>query len=167
MRPLLVSTFWGYLALLLCIYSSSGPVAVAQTPSEADLEAVRNTALALPRAIDYADWDGFIALLAEDAVMYFPFAPQRATSRHEIEAVMKPIFMRNQQREPKPIFNFEPVDVQVQMLGDRSAVVAWNMDRPADIARRTAVLRKEGDIWLLAAIHADNWKKPSDNQRLP
>ena len=142
------------------------PAATAQSPEDplpTAMEAAKNTALAMPRAIDYADWEGFLSLFAEDAIMYYPFMPQRANNREEIAAVMKPLFERNKQRLPGPLFNFEPVDVRVQMLGDKGAVVTWIMVRPTDTARRTAVLRKDGNGWRIIIVHADNWNTEPDN----
>ena len=113
-------------------------------------------ALAMPRAIDYADWDGFIGLFAEDAVMFFPFSDARAVGRDAIASVMRPIFERNRERLPGPIFGFEPVDVVVTPAGSDGAVVSWLMRREGSLQRRSAVLRRDEGTWRIVLVHADN-----------
>ena len=131
----------------------------AQSPmdsSVSDEEAVVQVVRAFVRSIDYADWDSFVAQMADDANMFFPFAPQRANTKQEIIAVMRPIFERNQERGPGPLFNFVPRDILVQMLGDHTASVTWMMDHPDFTQRRTAVLRKDGGRWLILSFHGSN-----------
>jgi len=122
-------------------------------------EQVREVALAMPRAIDNADWDAFLELFASDAIMYFPFISARAGSRDAIVAVMGPIFERNRQRTERPIFGFEPSEVAVRWLGPDAAVVTWVMPRTGALARRTAVLRRREGRWLIVVVHADNFPR--------
>lgn len=125
----------------------------AQTP---ELQDAVEVALAMPSSIDYAEWDRFIGLFADDAVMFFPFTSRRANNRSEIEAVMKPIFDRNKDRLPGPIFGFEPTEVTVAPLGEEGAVVSWFMRNGDTAQRRSVALRIVGGQWKIVLVHADN-----------
>lgn len=133
---------------------SSPGFATRRSPT---LDEARAVALAMPHTIDYADWEGFIGLFSEEAMMYFPFSPQPADGREAIAAVMQPIFERNQARLPGPIFGLQPADIRVVPLGSEGAVVSWRMDRGGQRQRRTVVLREEQGTWKVALVHADNW----------
>jgi hypothetical protein len=49
-----------------------------------------------------------------------------------------------------------PEHLQVQLVGDTAAVVTFEMTNPERVARRTLVLQKRGDRWLVAHLHASN-----------
>jgi hypothetical protein len=119
------------------------------------LEDARRVALEMPRTIDYADWEAFTALFADDAIMYFPFASERADSKSEIAAVMQPIFARNADRLPGPIFGFEPYDVRTEEIGTSGAIVTWMMRTGDILQRRTVVLRLDRGEWRILLVHAD------------
>jgi uncharacterized protein (TIGR02246 family) len=133
------------------------------------LDEAREVALAMPHAIDSADWERFLELFTADATMYFPFSPRRADGRDAIAAVMQPIFERNRARLPGPIFGFQPADIRVASLGSEGAVVSWRMDLGGREQRRTVVLRLEQGGWKIALVHADNWTlgAKSDDLREP
>lgn len=116
----------------------------------------RAAALQMPWSIDHADWDAFVTLFTEDALMYFPFRADRAEGIEEITGAMRPIFDRNRARGPGPHFGFRPRDVRVSMLGEDSAVVTWVMDVGERLSRRTVVVRQVDGAWKIALVHADN-----------
>jgi hypothetical protein len=122
------------------------------------LDAARLVALAMPRAIDFAEWDAFIDLFADDAVMFFPFTAARAVGRDAIASVMKPIFDANRERLPGPIFGLTPEDVEASAIGGDGAVVSWFMNRAGARQRRSTVLRRVDGEWKIVLVHADNWQ---------
>lgn len=135
------------------------PLYCLDDPDAADLEALRAVALEMPRSVDYGDLKALLSLFTENAVMVFPFRPDRAVGRAAIEAVMRPLFERNAARGEGPYFGFEPREVHAQLLGADAGWVSWVMgdgDRPA---RRTAVLRKIDGTWKIQGVHADNWAR--------
>lgn len=118
------------------------------------------------RANETADLDLMVSTFAEDATLFMPVgdAPYRLTGKLQIRAAFAAIFGRRS----GPI-TISPAAVTAQMFGDLAIVTAHLRDVPAtpikeplSFARRTFVLHREGDTWLIVHHHASNfqWNPP-------
>lgn len=119
----------------------------------ADRSSVEDAVRRFIRSIDYADWDAFSGSLSDDATMFFPFEGERADDKVSIESVMRPIFDRNRARGNGPYFSFEPRNVMIQQPSSDLAVATWVMDQNDRVQRRTAVLQKRAETWLIVSFH--------------
>lgn len=107
-------------------------------------------------ALNALDADRITAAFAPDATAFFPLAqPQRANGRDEIGAVFHR-FVEN--TKPKiGNLNLVPEDLQVTTSGDL-ALVTFQI-RGSITARRTFVFRRAGGRWLIAHLHASDFKQ--------
>lgn len=105
------------------------------------------------------DWAPFLAAFAEDATVFFPFPdhPRRANGKAAIAAIFQPFFDRMRQQRPTgpPYLTLEPCDLEITQLGE-SALVTFHLHDPGILCRRTLVLTKQNDVWLIRHLHASN-----------
>jgi ketosteroid isomerase-like protein len=118
------------------------------------------------RAFENLDMQHFIACFAEDATVFFPepeparrFDGKAAIKTH-FEQVFAAIRLDSASSEP-PFHRLVPENLQVELLGDEGAVVTFQMTNAIRIARRTLVLQKRGDSWLISHLHASNAPVPA------
>jgi len=104
-------------------------------------------------ALNDLDAERISAAFAEDATAFFPLAqPQRANGRAEIDAV----FRRYVEGAKGQKTNLVPQDMKVETSGDL-ALVTFQVPG-GSTARRTFVLRRIGGRWLIAHMHASNFR---------
>jgi len=104
-------------------------------------------------ALNDLDAERISAAFAEDATAFFPLAqPQRANGRAEIDAV----FRRYVEGAKGQKTNLVPQDMKVETSGDL-ALVTFQV-AGGSTARRTFVLRRTGGRWLIAHMHASNFR---------
>jgi len=105
------------------------------------------------------DWAPFLAAFAEDATVFFPFAdhPRRATGKADVATIFQPFFDRVRRQRPTgpPYLTLEPWDLEITQLGE-SALVTFHLHDPGVLCRRTLVLTKQNDMWLIRHLHASN-----------
>lgn len=105
------------------------------------------------------DWEPFLAAFAEDATVFFPFPdhPRRADGKTAIAAIFQPFFAQVRQQRPNgpPYLTLEPCDVQI-VQQEESALVTFHLHDPGVLCRRTLVLIKQNDVWLIRHLHASN-----------
>jgi len=156
-----VGLAWTLLGLGGCTQGSDQAGPSPRVPSNDSL-AVVETVTTFMEAVENADMDPFLATLAEEATMFFPFAPRRANSREEIATVFGGVFERLRQGTGPPYLQLDPVRMRVQMVGDAVAVATWHFDRADEVGRRTAVLRKETGRWRIVSFHASSTARPTE-----
>jgi ketosteroid isomerase-like protein len=104
-------------------------------------------------ALNKLDAARISAAFAEDATAFFPVAqPQRAQGRAEIDAV----FRRYVDGQNGKTTNIVPQDMTVQASGDL-ALVTFQVPG-GSTARRTFVFKRVGGRWLIAHMHASNFR---------
>lgn len=119
------------------------------------------------RANETADLALIVSTFAEEATVFLPGgdAPYRLTGKPQIQAGFAAIL----KGRTGPI-TITPAAVHTQLFGDMAIVTAHLRDLPAtpitepmSFARRTFVLRREGDRWLIVHLHASNfqWNPPT------
>jgi uncharacterized protein (TIGR02246 family) len=125
------------------------------------------------RAFEDLDMQRFIEYLAEDANVFFPVPepPSRFDGKQAIQRHFEQVFAAIRQSSASstpPFHHLVPEHLQVQLVGDTAAVVTFQMTNPARVARRTLVLEKRGDRWLIAHLHASNvaLERHSSNQSM-
>jgi uncharacterized protein (TIGR02246 family) len=144
----------GVALLVIAAALSAGPAAAG--PSKADLASIQAVVDTFVEALDTADIGRFSALFAPDATAFFPLAPlyTRLEDKDQITKVFTAFFAGVRKGKTGPRYmNLVPQGQKVQLYGD-TAVVTFHFEGPDLIARRTLVLRREGDAWLIVHMHA-------------
>ena len=124
----------------------------AQIPSEQDL--ALKTVQTFISANERADLPLMMTTFADDATVFMPGEPAtRLSGSTAIRDAFAALFAAR--RGPIVI---TAADINVQMYGD-VAIVTAHLARPATspgTSRRSFVLRKIGDRWLIVHLHASN-----------
>ena len=118
-------------------------------------------------AMSNADSDAMAALYTDDATVFMPFdaVPSRLVGKAQIHEVFEKFFAGVRKSGKPPYMSLNPRDLQTQLFGD-TAIITFHLGTPpADDAtepvafsRRTFVVTKKGDRWLIAHLHASNMK---------
>jgi ketosteroid isomerase-like protein len=112
------------------------------------------------RANESANLELIVATFDDTATVFFPSVQaHRATGKAEIREVFAELF----RLRTGPI-TITPRDVNVQVL-DEVAIVTAHLNalptlpisEPVTFSRRTFVLRKVGERWLIVHLHASNY----------
>jgi uncharacterized protein (TIGR02246 family) len=113
------------------------------------------------QAFEKLDMANFIRCFADDATVFFP--PPEPAGRFTGKEAIKTHFVRvfaairqTSTRSSPPFHRLIPEDLKVQLLGDSSAVVTFQLSNADRIARRTFVLQKLGNSWFIVHLHASN-----------
>jgi hypothetical protein len=151
---------WTGIAVMLL--STLASVATGQTepvaPVTPEEKAVRGVLDGFIESLCTADLERFTALLADDATVFFPLPvlPLRLEDKGQIAKAFGAFFesMRAQGNGPR-YMNLVPEDVKIQHAGD-AAVVTFHLKGGTMISRRTLVLRRNAERWLILHLHASN-----------
>ena len=111
-------------------------------------------------AFENIDMPTFIACFADDATVFFP-APEpadRFDGKPAIAQHFSKVFaaIRASASGGPPYHELQPQDLQVTLLGPHAALVTFHLRNSQRIARRTLVLVKVNDRWLIQHLHASN-----------
>lgn len=132
--------------------------------SSSEQEKVKQTVELFIKGINEMDVELVGSTFSEDATVFYPFSftPRLLKGKSEIMAkqsegfeLMYQIFARQGKPVPKTL-GLAPADFEIQMLGNKAAVVNWHSPRPTHMGRRTAVLQKIKGEWLIVSHHASN-----------
>ena len=110
-------------------------------------------------AFNALDWDSFRACFADDASVFNPEIPEvvslhRLDRRESIENTFRAVFDASSRGGASP--HIVPERVRIQRFND-TAIVTFEFPRSVDsFGRRTVVLHRQGDSWLIVHIHASN-----------
>jgi ketosteroid isomerase-like protein len=121
-------------------------------------------------AFNQLDWERFRGCFADDATVFHPANAEvrdrleRAEGRKEVEASFRLVFAEARKgKSAPPYLNIRPRDVKIQQLGETVVIVSFHFDRGASsFGRRTLVMQKRGDQWLIVHLHASNVKVEVD-----
>jgi ketosteroid isomerase-like protein len=141
-----------FLLSIVCACSFKG---IAQSP--ADSAGVATTMSAFVDAFSNLKWEKFSAFFADDATAFFPPSarmPYRANNKQEVLNIFKKVFEHAQkQNAAAPHIVIEPLDMMTQLAGS-TAIVTFTLKDPDLFGRRTIVLKKDSDRWLIIHLHA-------------
>jgi uncharacterized protein (TIGR02246 family) len=140
--------------------ASSSTAAARATP--ADLQAQVQTAVdRFLHAFENLDIDGFMACFAPDSTVFFPTPepPQRFDGKAAIREHFQTVFAairRSSTSSVPPYHRLEVQDLAVQLVADEAAIVTFHLRNAERIARRTLVLKRTDEGWLIVHLHASN-----------
>jgi uncharacterized protein (TIGR02246 family) len=125
------------------------------------------------RTFEDLDMQRFIQCFSEDATVFFPI-PEPPTRFDGIQAIQRhfeQVFAAIRQSSASstpPFHHLVPEHLHVQVVSDTTAVVTFQLTNPERVARRTLVLQKRGDRWLIVHLHASNvaLERHSSNQSM-
>lgn len=112
-------------------------------------------------AFNARDFDAFRQTFADDISFFVdrPYPPRRLDGRAAAEAVFAGGFAPYgaAASDPKPPLPTPliPSHLRVQAFGD-VAIITFEVVRPAELARRTLVARREAGEWRIVHIHASS-----------
>jgi len=140
----------------LVVWIACAFVAVVNTAAQSvsDQDLAIKTVQTFIAANERADLPLMMSTFADDATVFMPGEPaQRISGSAAIRDAFTALFAAR--RGPIVI---TPADINVQMYGD-VAIVTAHLVRPSTApgtSRRSFVLRKIGDRWLIVHLHASN-----------
>jgi len=145
-------------ALLLALISAIAMPVRSEDRTGSEQE-VREALAHFLRAFENRDMQSFIGCFEQDATVFFPTAkpPSRFDGRDAIQRHFEQVFAAIRQSSPSstpPFHKLVPERLRVQLVGDKAAVVTFQMGNNQRVARRTLVLQKRGDAWLIFHLHA-------------
>jgi uncharacterized protein (TIGR02246 family) len=113
------------------------------------------------RAFENLDMPSFIRCFADDASVFFPTPepPTRFDGKQAIQAHFEQVFAAIRQSSGSsnpPFHQLVPENLQIQSIGDKGVLVTFEMSNAARVARRTIILQKFADRWLITHLHASN-----------
>jgi uncharacterized protein (TIGR02246 family) len=135
----------------LCAVAMIGRTAAGTAADRTTAVATVNTFIT---AMEQADLALMMTTFADEATVFMPGEP---TSRLDGKTAIHDAFAKLLAVRTGPIV-IKPADVAVQALGD-VAIVTAHLVRPPTApgtSRRTFVLRRDGDRWLIVHLHASN-----------
>lgn len=149
---LLIKEFVLSIFICLCLQSFGQDNANQQDSTD-----VVETINQFVHAFSNLEWDKFTAFFADDATAFFPPSARflyRANSKQEIEKIFKTVFEHAKENKSSPPYIIiEPRDIKIQMAGS-VAIVSFTLNDPGMLGRRTFVLKKEKEQWLIIHLHA-------------
>ena len=102
-------------------------------------------------------WEKFTACFADNATAFFPPSakfPYRANNKNEIEKIFSAVFANaKKQKHSAPYIIIQPKDVKIQMFND-VAIVTFLLNDVSMLGRRTIVMEKINNDWLIVHLHA-------------
>ena len=107
-------------------------------------------------AFNALDRPRFDALFADDVTLFFPASPfplRRVQGREATLEWFGRLFDSLRERGASP--NIAPQDLQVQDYGD-VAIATFHLEAGESVGRRTVVLKRHGNQWLIAHLHASS-----------
>ena len=140
------------------------PLSESFTASATESENLEAPEVAFERfisAFNALDWNSFRACFADDASVFNPDIPQvaslhRLDGRVDIERTFRAVFEASHQDTVPGGPRIVPENLRIQRFGD-TAIVTFEFKRAnASFGRRTLVLHRQGDSWLIVHIHASN-----------
>ena len=101
------------------------------------------------------DLDKTISCFSDDATSFFPIAHHSTflDGKDEIREAFANVISKIRAAGLNNI-RLEPEDVKIQRLGDVALVTFHIRDR--DLSRRTLILRRTGEGWIIQHLHASN-----------
>jgi len=99
--------------------------------------------------------DEMMSCYADDATAFFPIA-HRTTfldGKDEIRKAFAEVISKVHAAGLNNLI-MEPEDIKIQRIGD-TAIATFHI-RDGDLSRRTLVLRREQEYWLIQHLHASN-----------
>lgn len=132
-----------------CLFGQS------KTASKVDSMEVMTTVNGFVDAFSNLRWEEFRRYFAKDATAFFPPSanhPARAENGDEVLTIFSKVFENAKQRNKSKI-DIQPKDVRIQMLSN-SVIVSFHLNDPDLFGRRTLILEKRDNQWLIVHLHA-------------
>lgn len=139
------------------VYAKTIPESEPQ--AESDTLAVQKAVENFVQAFNDLDWAGFEKCWADDATIFNPFVEiaRRISGKAEIVAVFKNRFDSLKKPDSKPPYlKINPKDLQIRMLKN-AAIVTFHLGGVTRLGRRTLILEKQGNNWLIVHLHASSF----------
>jgi ketosteroid isomerase-like protein len=153
------------IAILFALLTCS---AAAAAPAD-DRQEVEQAVAHWLGVFENLDMPVFIDCFTDDATIFFPSfvpapeMPERVAGKAAVRSSFEQIFaaIRKGASGGPPYHRLPPEDLDIQLLGADGAVVTFHLRNSERIARRTLVMRKVQGTWLIAHLHASNFRLPS------
>jgi len=144
------------LAIASCMLS-----ACASRPTTSTTESsVREFVATFLSTFENLDMPSFIECFAEDATVFFPTPepPMRYDGQEAIREHFQQVFtaIKGNSTAGPPYHRLAPELLHVQAVSENAAVVTFHLIGPTRVARRTLVLRRQGERWFISHLHASN-----------
>ncbi|MGG9962481.1 YybH family protein [Ferruginibacter sp. SUN106] len=146
------------LSLVFCFLFCHVHSTIAQTAKfTADSSAVTKTMSEFVHVFNYLEWEKFMTFFDDDATAFFPPSaktPARADNKTAIGIIFKKVFENAKgQKITPPYLDIVPEDLKLQLTGN-IAIVTFHLKDPDMFGRRTIVLQKKNNRWLIIHLHA-------------
>jgi hypothetical protein len=145
--------------------SSQPCVTTAQPPAHAiadgQRQSVQRFAFRFLKSFEDLDLDAFMDCFAPDASVFFPppEPPDRFDGKEAIREHFALVFssIRKSSDATKPPYHhLPPKRLTITMLSETAALVTFELENKERIARRTLVVVRSSNGWLIKHLHASN-----------
>jgi len=83
----------------------------------------------------------------------------RANGKNEIEVIFKNVFENAKKKQPAPPYlAIDPKDLKIQLAAP-NAIVTFLLEDPDLLGRRSIILQKQADKWMIIHLHASGVAK--------
>lgn len=152
-----LSTFVLSVLLIICTKQLLAQENSMEVRANADSGAIQEAISGFIDAFVNLDWERFRTSFADGATVFFPpsakFA-RRANGRAEIESTFGSVFENARlHKSHAPYVDIHPKDVHMQTFGN-VAIVTFHLEDSDWFGRRTIVLNKQDEKWLMVHLHA-------------
>ena len=117
---------------------------------------------ALTHAFNNLDAGELRDLLSPDATAFLPFSSTaaRLNGRDAIIGAIEPFFAAERARSSHgaPYLALTVKDLKIQMIGRDAAIATFDVGNERVASRRTLVLERRSNRWLIAHLHASNMR---------
>jgi ketosteroid isomerase-like protein len=149
------------IALCFQIAETAYTKTIFETENQADADALaaQKAAENFVQAFNDLDWERFEKCWADDATVFNPFVEvaRRISGKPEIMAFFRNRFDSLKKPDSKPPYlKIQPKDLQIRMLKG-AALVTFHLGGETGLGRRTLILEKQGNNWLIIHLHASSF----------
>ena len=150
------------IVVAIALLTALSPLASATEPAKESGEraAIEIFTRKFLRAFEDLDMQQFIACFADDATVFFPMPepPERVQGREAIQQRFERVFasIRGSAKSGPPFHHLAPENLSIQLMPGGTAVVSFHLRNEERIARRTFVLTKTNEKWLIVHLHASS-----------
>ncbi|WP_084373470.1 YybH family protein [Reichenbachiella faecimaris] len=131
--------------------------------SAADSVEIKQAVYQFIRSIDRMNVDSVVACYTYEAKVFYPFTftPKLLIGKKEIGIAQNQGFklmakLFKQQGIEQSTLGLKPNSLSIELLSENFALAIWHSPRGSSMGRRSALLKKVNNSWLIHYHHASN-----------
>jgi len=153
-----------YLHLLCVVLLIANRTAAQKSPANANndsLDVVKQLK-DFTVAFNNLDYEHFQNFFSTEVTVFFPpsaMVAERINGKDSVMSVFKKFFAKVKQgKSAPPYLDIDPQKTQIKIFGD-IAIISFELTDPDALSRRTIIMKKENQNWLIIHLHASKINK--------